>query len=180
MRGLFDGDDGFLSKLDYCDGHNLKFTKTIQIIHLQWVGGMVCKIYFIKTLKSEKRLFHIKHHSNRSEKWDICNIRQNEPAIPIFQIFLIQMSNTDSMTIQLSTLSYSYSTLSIYLTIHLVIKSLSHLHYASDSKFPGENSDTHPTKRRKQHQSQIRPCLLQNAFTHNFSDLFSTASIKWT
>ena len=101
MRGLFDGDDGFLSKLDYCDGHNLKFTKTIQIIHLQWVGGMVCKIYFIKTLKSEKRLFHIKHHSNRSEKWDICNIRQNEPAIPIFQIFLIQMSNTDSMTIQL-------------------------------------------------------------------------------
>ena len=60
MRGLFDGDDGFLSKLDCCDGHNLKFTKTVQIIHLQWVGSMVCKIHFIKTLKSEKSLFHIK------------------------------------------------------------------------------------------------------------------------
>ena len=42
-----------------------------------------------------------KHYLNRSEKWDICNVRQNELAIPIFQIFLIQMSNTNSMTIQL-------------------------------------------------------------------------------
>ena len=60
MRGLFDGDDGFLSKLDCCDDHNLKFPKAIQIIHLQWVGGMVYKIYFIKTLKSEKKPFNIK------------------------------------------------------------------------------------------------------------------------
>ena len=54
----------------------------------------------LRLLKVKKVFFISKHHSNRSEKWDICNTRQNEPAIPIFQIFLIQMSNTDSTTIQ--------------------------------------------------------------------------------
>lgn len=54
----------------------------------------------LRLLKVKKGFFISKYHAN-SENLGICNIRQNEPAIPIFQIFLIQMSNTDSMTIQL-------------------------------------------------------------------------------